>query len=222
MLHLGSIGGTSIDVDFTFIILVVFFTVTSYDAQLGWAYALLWPPVLFLSVLIHELAHAATIGIFGHGSSHIVLGGMGGMTINERRARPWQDMLISAAGPISSFALAFFMLWLYRNVAYVHQDKMLEAFVPHMYSANLWWGIFNLFPITPLDGGRALRNLLRIFLKENTAFVIAVWIAIVFGAAVAIFALFRQAYMLAAIIGWFTFNNFQQWEDYRHKGFPND
>jgi len=44
----------------------------------------------------------------------------------------------------------------------------------------------------------------------------------VFGAAVAIFALFRQAYMLAAIIGWFTFNNFQQWQEYRQRGFPGD
>src|SRR3954449_7007581 len=105
MLHLGSIGGTSIDVDFTFLILIFLFAITGYDPQKGAAYALIWAPVLFLSILVHELAHAGTIALSGCRASHVVLGGMGGVTINERRARPWQDMLISASGPFSSFLL---------------------------------------------------------------------------------------------------------------------
>ena len=58
MLHLGSISRTSIDIDFSFFILIVFFVVMSYDPNVGIEYALLWAPVLFISVLVHELAHA--------------------------------------------------------------------------------------------------------------------------------------------------------------------
>src|SRR5437762_3389468 len=105
MVHLGSISGTSLDVDFSFLILIVFFVASFYDPQLGVRYALLWAPFLFLSVSLHELSHAGAIGLFGYGPSQIVLGGMGGVTMNARKAAPWHDMIISAAGPLASFAI---------------------------------------------------------------------------------------------------------------------
>jgi len=222
MLHLGSIGGTSIDVDFSFLLLIFLFGVSTYDPQKGIAYSLIWAPVLFISILLHEMAHAGTIAMFGYGSSHIILGGIGGVTINERRARPWQDMLISAAGPFASFALAGISLLILRRVGYVSRDPMLIALVPLLVLANFWWGVFNLLPITPLDGGKAFRNLLRTILKENVAFLIAVWVAIAVGAAVVIYGIVRHDYFLAAIIGWFTFNNFREWDEYRRRGYPGD
>lgn len=220
MLHLGSIGGTSIDVDFSFFLLIFLFAVRDYDR--GLAYALVWIPVIFISILFHELAHAGTIAMFGYGSSHVVLGGLGGVTINERKARPWHDMLISAAGPISSFALAWICRLIFTNVAVAQQDPMLKVLLPLMYWAGIVWGIFNLLPIPPLDGGKAFRNLLRTILRENTAFLIAVWIAMLVGAGIVIYALMRRDYFLAVIIGWFTFSNFQQWDEYRKRGFPSD
>jgi Zn-dependent protease len=220
MLHLGSIGGTSIDVDFSFFLLIFLFAVRDYDR--GLAYALVWIPVIFISILFHELAHAGTIAMFGYGSSHVILGGMGGVTINERKARPWQDMLISAAGPLSSFALAWICSLIYSRVPFAQQDPMLRALLPLMYWAGIVWGIFNLLPIPPLDGGKAFRNLLRTILRENTAFIIAVWIAMLVGTGIVIYALVRRDYFLAVIIGWFTFNNFQQWDEYRKRGFPSD
>ena len=220
MLHLGSIGGTSIDVDFTFFLLIFLFAVQSYDQ--GLAHALVWAPVIFISILFHELAHAATIGLFGFGSSHIVLGGMGGVTINERRAKPWQDMLISAAGPLSSFLLAFICLQIAYRVPAAQTDPMLHAFLPLMVWAGFVWGIFNLLPVPPLDGGKALRNLLRTFLREGLAFTISIWIAFVVGAAAIIYGIVSKDYFIALIFGWFTFNNFQQWDEYRRRGFPGD
>ena len=61
MLHLGSLRGTSIDVEPNFIILLIFFVVMNYNPELGIHYALIWIPILFVSVLIHELAHAASL-----------------------------------------------------------------------------------------------------------------------------------------------------------------
>src|SRR5687768_13981683 len=117
MLHLGSIGKTSIDVDFSFFILIAFFVILGYDPSRGIEYALIWIPILFVSVLIHEMAHAAAIALLGFGASRIVLGGMGGHTANEqmRRARPWQDVVISVAGPVSNFILFFICQYLYFN-----------------------------------------------------------------------------------------------------------
>src|SRR5436305_7208842 len=116
-IHLGTIFGTTIALDFSFLILIAFFVLSSADAY-GMPGALLWVPVILVSILFHEFAHAAMIGILGHGSSEIVLEGIGGVTINQRQSRPWQDMLISAAGPAASFLLAWLVFLLERNVAY--------------------------------------------------------------------------------------------------------
>ncbi len=222
MIHLGSIGGTTIRVDLTFIILVVFFVASAYNPNHGLHYALLWAPVLLISVLIHELAHAAAIALFGYGSSEIVLGGMGGVTMNRRKSRPWHDMTISLAGPISSFVIWIAMLLAYARFPLLRKDAMLTVFIPMLAQANLWWGIFNLLPISPLDGGQAVRNFFRMFLNERTAFVIAVWIAMIAGVAVAVLGLKQGMIFLTLLIGWYVYMNYQAWQYFREHGVPGD
>ena len=222
MLHLGSIRGTSIDVDFNFVFLVLFFVVLNYNPATGVAYALIWIPILFVSVLIHELAHAAAIGIFGFGPSQIVLTGMGGVTINRRRARPWQDMLISVAGPASSFGLYFLSDWIGHNVAIAQTDRMLIALMPRLALANLFWGIFNLVPVPPLDGGHATRDFFRMFLTERNAFIVAIWIAIIGGGLVAAAALFVRQFFVGLYIAWFVYMAVQQWQYFKRHGVPGD
>lgn len=221
MLHLGSIGKTSIDIDFSFLILVGLFVALNYNPKFGVHYALLWLPIIFLSVLIHELAHAGAIAMFGFGSSQIILGGMGGVTINQRRAKPWQNMIISVAGPASSFVLMF-LADMARRTQLGQTDKMLQEFLPLFAVANLYWGVFNLIPVPPLDGGHATRDFFRIFLSERTAFVIAIWIAMIVGGAIAIFAFSKNQFFVAFYIAWFVYMAFQQWQYFREHGVPGD
>ncbi|HVG25372.1 MAG TPA: M50 family metallopeptidase [Thermoanaerobaculia bacterium] len=221
MLHLGSIGGTSIDVDFNFGFLVLLFVVINYNAAMGIQYALLWIPILFISVLVHELAHAGMIALFGFGASQIVLTGMG-VTINRRRAAPWQDLLISLAGPFSSFGLYFLCEWLRAHTAVAHTDRMLQALLPYMAWANSRWGFFNLIPVPPLDGGHAVRDFFRMFLDERPAFVIAIWIAILGGGAVAGWMLMQRQFFIAIYIGWFVYMAFQSWQHFKQHGVPGD
>ena len=222
MIHLGSIRGTTIGVDFSFLILVGLWVASFYDPAVGIQYALLWIPVLFFSVLIHELAHAAMIGIFGYGPSEIVLGGIGGATMNKRVAKPWHDVIISLAGPLSSFALAYLVGILYGRVPFLRTDPMMVAFLPLLYQMNIWWGIFNLLPISPLDGGLAVRNFLRIFMNDRYSFLVAVCIAIPVGVAVVIWAIWSRSILLAALISWYVFMNYQSWQYYRDHGTPGD
>lgn len=222
MLHLGSVRGTTIDVDFSFFILVGLFVIINYNAALGIHFALLWIPIAFISVLVHELAHAAAIGMFGYGSSQIILGGMGGVTINARRAKPWQDMIISLAGPGSSFVLWFIAYWSYRNVPFTRTDAMLDAFLPRFVWANLAWGIFNLIPVPPLDGGHATRSFFATFLRDRTAFVISTWIALIVGGGIAIWAFIGGQFFIAFYIAWFVYMAFQRWQDFQKYGTPQD
>ena len=218
MIHLGSIRKTSIDVDFSFLILAGFFVFSFYDQKQGIQYALLWVPVLFLSVLLHELAHAGMIGLFGYGASQVMLAGLGGVTLNKRVAKPWHDMVISAAGPAASFVMAFGAWILTKRV----HDPMLVAFLPLMATANVAWGIFNLIPVSPLDGGGIVRNFFRIFLRERTAFVAAIWISFIAGLLVIAVGVWVKFWMVSFLVAWYLWMNWQQWQYFRTHGFPGD
>jgi Zn-dependent protease len=222
MLRLGTIRGTTIEIDFSFFILVGLFVVLNYNAQQGIHYALLWIPIVFLSVLVHELAHAGMIGVFGFGASQVILGGMGGVTINARRGKPWQDMLISLAGPASSFILFFASRWLFYNVPLAHTDPMLREFLPRFWWANIAWGLFNLIPVTPLDGGHAVRSFFGIFLRDRTAFMISTWIALLGGGAAAVYMFYAGSFFVAFYIAWFVFMAWQRWQDFQKYGTPQD
>jgi Zn-dependent protease len=69
---------------------------------------------------------------------------------------PVRDSALTAlAGPVSNFVLAFIFALLLRYVS---------SYVPLVVSTELWWifdlsvvwGIFNLIPVPPLDGGKIL------------------------------------------------------------------
>ncbi len=214
-IHLGTIFGTTIALDFSFLILIVFFVMTTDVQTVGMRYALLWVPVLLISILWHELAHAAMIGGLGFGSSAIILAGMGGATYNERRARPWQDLLISAAGPASSFLLAWIVTMIGENVPVAASDPFLRALLPLMAWANKWWGIFNLLPIGPLDGNGILRNFFRLFLKERPAFIISIWISIVVGLGIFVLSLIGRQVFIAILVAWYVWTSWTQWQFFR-------
>ena len=224
MLHLGSIGKTSIDVDFSFFILIAFFVILGYDPSRGIEYALIWIPILFVSVLFHEFAHAAAIAIFGFGASQIVLGGMGGHTANEqmRNARPWQDVVISVAGPLSNFVLAFLCRYLYLNTQIGQTDKMLVVFLPTMAYISMWWGWINLIPVPPLDGGHATRSFFKMFLTDRNSFIISTWIAIVIGGAIVVWGFSTRNYFLAFFLAMMIYGVWVRWQYFREHGIPGD
>ncbi len=213
-IHLGTLFGTTITLDFSFLILIVFFVMFDVQ-QFGMRYALLWVPVLLISVLFHELAHAAMIGILGFGPSTVVLAGMGGATYNERRARPWQDLLISGAGPASSFLLAWIVTLIVANVPVATVDPFFRALLPLLARANFWWAIFNLLPIGPLDGNGILRNFFRLFLAERPAFSISIWISMLVGAAVFVLSLIARQIFIALLVAWYVRMSWMQWEFFR-------
>lgn len=208
--HLGTILGTNIEVDFSFLILIAFFIFFNADTM-GMPGALLWAPVILISILFHELAHAAAIGIFGYGASEVVLGGFGGATSNRRNARPWQDMLISAAGPASSFLLAILVGLAYFRVPYFQRDPFFHGFLPLLNYANWIWAEFNLLPVFPLDGSGILRNFLRLFLPERLAFPTSIVISFIAGAGFIVYMLLGKNWFMAVFMLWLMQATYEQW-----------
>ena len=214
-IRLGSILGTTIHVEISFLILIGLFVILDLDRGLPIQRALLWIPILLISVLFHEIGHAALIGLFGFGRSTIVLGGFGGVTINERRSIPWKEIVISLAGPGFSLLLAFALTWIFLGIPRLASDPMLAALIPLMIWANKIWAVFNLVPIYPLDGGQALQNLLRYVTTDRRAVGASIVTSMVIGALVLAGALFARSFFLAILAAMLLMQNYQRWRLWR-------
>ena len=218
-IRVGSIGGTVLHLDYSFLFLCGLFVV--FDLQDGTPIqrALLWIPTLFFSVIAHELGHAGAIAALGFGRSDIVLGGFGGVTMNNRRARPWQNILISLAGPVAGAAFGVLLYLLLFNVSFLQTDKMFSQWFPLMIAVNFYWAVFNLLPIYPLDGGQILRSLTQIFMTERNSFLTTTWISLVLAGVIIVFSLVRRQYFLATIAFMLALENYQNWSAYKGGGF---
>ncbi len=210
--YLGSIRGTTFEVEPTFLILCAFFVLMNLDQQTPLLHALLWIPVLFVSTIVHEIGHAGVIGALGFGSSQIKLTGYGGVTINSRRSRSWQEVLISGAGPLAGILLAYGIGFLRANVMFASTDPMFAALLPLMQAANWWWAIFNLLPIFYLDGGHLVYHFTRLFIRDRYAFPFSVWSSIVVGVLVVIGSVLIKAFLMAFFIGMIVLKNYQRWQ----------
>lgn len=82
--------------------------------------------------------------------------------------KPRRDIpIISLAGPVSNFLLAFVSLFIFYLVPVKEGFFLyLRSFLMQMIFLNLGLGLFNLIPIPPLDGSKVLAS----FLPAGTAY----------------------------------------------------
>jgi len=115
--------------------------------------------LLFMSIFFHELGHAWSAKWFKLPTERIHMFLFGGMAeLKYRPVRPAHESWIAIAGPVTSIALAgvFYLL------AAAFAEISRPTYHVFQYSAlmNTLLAVFNVVPIFPLDGGRALRGLL--------------------------------------------------------------
>jgi Zn-dependent protease len=111
----------------------------------------------FVSVLVHELAHAVIARIEGVQVLEIILHPFGGLArLRHEPETPRAEFRIAAAGPAASFGLALIFVLLMAG-ATAADAPLLGYMLLLLAVFNFLIGIFNLFPGYPLDGGRLLR-----------------------------------------------------------------
>ncbi|MEV0067943.1 MULTISPECIES: site-2 protease family protein [unclassified Amycolatopsis] len=121
---------------------------------LCWSAAAVCAVVFLASLLVHELCHAFTARRCGLKAERITLWLLGGAAeLPEEPRTPRAALLVAAAGPAASVALAGVFLGMAVLAA--------GALPPVVVVALTWLGwtnavlaVFNLLPGTPLDGGR--------------------------------------------------------------------
>lgn len=166
---------------------------------------LAWVITVFLSVLIHELGHAVAIRAHRLQPS-IELQGFGGATTWPRSAKLSRLSLIviSLAGPFAGFALAL-GAWVVSG-AMAAPSPLLDFLLSNLVVVNLVWGVVNLLPVIPFDGGHVLEHALGPK-RERTA----LWISTIAGVVVAIaFAAMFRSFLGAIFFGMGAMQSYQR------------
>ena len=188
------------------------------------AHVAVWVAVATAAVLLHELGHGL-VGRLAGLHPRIDLAGFGGVTSWTTRrdgrgrgalGRGW-SLAISLAGPGIGFVGGGVALLLGAPCCGVPAGGDLGDFAAGVWLfASFGWGILNLLPILPLDGGQALRELLPG--APATRLQRAAMVGVVVGAALVAWALVTGATFLALLAGWITWSNVQQVQAARGRG----
>lgn len=119
-----------------------------------------WGAVIALSVLLHELGHASVCVAWGRGAD-IVLQGFGGSTRPRDLSRfgTWRTAALDLAGCAAGFgaaAAAIGVLYAGKPLMPPEALKLARMF----FAVNVWFSLFNLLPVSPMDGGKLVAGLL--------------------------------------------------------------
>jgi len=177
-IRLGSIAGVEVGLHYSWFLVIALLSWSlsaSFlpDRYSGWGTSTYWITgiaaalLLFVSVLIHEMAHSLVARARGFPVSGItlfVLGGVSNLKADARKAS--DEFVIASVGPLTSFVLAG-LLWL---VWLVVGDGMspIDAMLFYLAFINALLGAFNMLPAFPLDGGRVLRSAIWAFTGSHT------------------------------------------------------
>ena len=166
-----------------------------------------WLVVVFISVLVHELGHALVARRFGL-SPQITLYSMGGLTSwsEDTEIAPWKNLAISLAGPAAGFLLGGVLFLAAPALLKAVPSELLIVAYRDLLWVNIGWGIFNLFPILPLDGGHILLTLER-WLTRKQDQTISHTISLL-GSLTITYLAFTRGSSWVAILGiWFAYSN---------------
>jgi Zn-dependent protease/CBS domain-containing protein len=142
------------------------------SAALYWGMGIITALLLFVSVLLHELAHSLVAKSRGMKVSSITLFILGGVSnLEEEPEKPGIEFSMAIVGPLTSLVLGI-ICWgvvsglvgkpvtpveLYNGSV---SATAVEAILGLLAWMNVALAVFNLVPGFPLDGGRVLRSIL--------------------------------------------------------------
>ena len=199
----------------------------------------LWIAAVFLAILVHEFGHALVMRAYGF-RPWITLYGFGGLasydqgqTFRSKGSGPLGQVLICLAGPAAGFLLAALLVlglvlaghgddlvvvhvWRWVILPWLIQfpNEHLADLINNLFQICVLWGVVNLLPIYPLDGGQIAREIL---LKANPRDGIrqSLMLSILAAGAMALFGLTRQDWFIAIFFGYLAYASYATLEAYR-------
>ncbi len=168
--RIGRIAGIEIGIHYTWFLIFIliawslaqgFFpqVYPEWDPATYWITGIVAALLLFVSVLLHELAHSLVAQARGLPVRSITLFILGGVSnLEEEPQKPKIEFAMAIIGPVTSLVLAG-AFWGLGQVVGTEKGPV-AAILNYLAVINIILGVFNLLPGFPLDGGRVLRSIL--------------------------------------------------------------
>jgi Zn-dependent protease len=201
-----------VEIDFTFLILLAFIGQGFLQTQQYYAFLEI-SLILFVSIFVHELGHALMFSFYKV-KSKIDLYGMGGYCTPDRGIPPKSNIFVSLAGPFAGFILAG-IYWLAEKYVGIPASALTSQYRADMvYLINIVYGLLNLLPVYPMDGGHALKGLLQHF-KIPGADKISFTLSIITLIGLGFVCVHYKQYFALIVVAWLASDNFNLWQQSR-------
>jgi Zn-dependent protease/CBS domain-containing protein len=173
-IKLGRIFGIEIGLHFSWFIIALLITLSLanqfHALNSGWGEGVIWATAIgtsllfFISIIAHELSHAAVAKARRLPVRAITLFALGGVAQIEREpGEAGTEIFMGIAGPIMSMLIGVLCLALAWTVGWqmgTTPGTPIVAMLMWLGLINIALAIFNLVPGFPLDGGRVLRGII--------------------------------------------------------------
>lgn len=178
---------------------------------------LVWLGCLFFSILVHEMGHALAGRMFGW-PSDVFLYHFGGVARFYHREgyTAGRQVVVSFAGPWAGFlvygAVLVFKFFAARNEIVTNQH--VDFALLQLEWICLYWGLVNLLPVLPLDGGRISEALFDHY-RPRDGLLWCLRIGAIVGALAAAYFLYSGLRFAGILFALLAIENFQQMEQSR-------
>lgn len=195
------IAGFPVRIEVVFLLTMAFI---GFASGRSGVYVVEWLVVAGVGVLVHELGHAVAFRRFGS-PAEITLHGFGGVTVG-RAQPPRRNIVVSLAGPMFGFAAGAVALVARESLG--PQSDLVSQALADMIFVTFAWGVLNLLPILPLDGGSVMASTISLVTGREDNRVAHVASIAVAGALAVAGVAYGQVF-LAILAAFFGYQNWQ-------------
>ena len=194
----------------------------------------IWVAAAFVSILVHELGHALVARSYGF-EPRITLHAMGGLaSYLPARREPKSNIAITLAGPAAGFLFAMLVIlalrasgrqveltWSVSPLVQIYFDRFdnlnLHQFVFYLLYVNIYWGLLNLLPVYPLDGGQIARDLLTLA-DPGEGLRRSLWLSVLVAGGIAVYSLAQGSMYLGMMFAYLGYQSYTALQSYFGSG----
>lgn len=157
---------------------------------------------LFLSILVHEMAHAWVADKKGYKVYGIEIGLLAGFASIQANVNQRDSLPITFAGPLSNILISI--------ISFLSLLFFDSVFLDNLLIINILLFIFNILPIYPMDGGIIFRDILMLSMNRRIGKKIANKVSLITSIILSIISLYFGFIIMSLLSIYFIYTSYNE------------